>query len=121
MHFSSYGTNNSQIGQTAPNQPAGECNVFRCMFQELCTVREAGEEAKVVVLQNVHPLMVRPQIVNFFAINQCPEVRANEFHRVQFVLEPWPVAGQPLDGPVPRRIANVLEIGQVIFLKRIKR
>lgn len=86
------------------------------MIEELTGVRDACEEPESIVLQHVYTLMVRSQVVNLFPVDQCPEICADEFHSVQFVLESGPVTGEAFDYPVSGGVADVLQVGQVIFL-----
>jgi hypothetical protein len=62
-------------------------------------------------------MVVRSQIIDLFLVDRRPEVRANELHGVQFVLEAWHFAGETLDDPIAGAVANVFESGQVILLE----
>ena len=117
LHLSSDGAGYAQIRQTPPNQATCERHVLGSMFEELSAVGDTGKEAESIVLEHVHALVVRPEVVDLFPVNKGPKVCADEFHRVQFVLETWPVPGQAFDYPVASGVADVFQIGQVIFLE----
>lgn len=116
LHFSGDGTGDAQISQTAANESTSEGDVLWCVLQELAGVGDACQEAESIVLQDVHALMVCAEVVDFFAVDQRPEISADEFHSVQLVFEARPVPSEALDYPVAGGVANVLQIGQVILL-----
>lgn len=78
------------------------------MFQVLLVRRQSRQKSKRVVLQDVDPLMVGSQIVDLLLVDRDPEIGANEFHRVQFVLEARPFPREAFDQAVAGRVADVL-------------
>lgn len=115
LHLGGDCAGDSQVGEAAPDEPARVRDELGRLLQVLAAVRDVHEESERVVLQHVDAFVIRAQIVDLLLVDRCPEVGADELHRLQVVpeAEPGPFPSEPLRESIARRVANVFEGGEI--------
>ena len=92
-------------------------NGIELVLPDLLATGHLGQEPEGLVLENVDPLVVGPQVVNLLSENGCPEVLADEFHQVQLVLEFGVLPRQLLD----QSVASVVTWNKMVFVVHKRR
>ena len=109
-----------EVGQGATHQSAREGHELGAGLQVLPVLACLGEELEAVVLQDVDPLVVGPQVVYLLPEHGNPEVLADELQKIQFVLEFGVIAGQSLNKPVASVVTEQLELGACSGVTRLQ-
>jgi len=102
----------AEVGQRSSDQATGEGHKLGTGLKILSVLARLGQELETVVLEDVHSLVVGPQVVDLFPENSNPEIFANELEEVKLVLEFWIILGKPLNESVASIESKELKLGR---------
>lgn len=70
----------AQIAKGSSHQAACKSHKLWCVLELLGGRRDTGEESECFVLNHIHAVVVGPQVIHLFLVDQCPEVGAYKLH-----------------------------------------
>lgn len=70
----------AEVAKGSSHKSACKGYKLRCVLELLGARRDSGEESECFVLNHVHAMVVGPQVIHLFLVDQCPKVGAYELH-----------------------------------------